>query len=169
MSRGCTRDVDRSSAVLVVDEYESAGGKEFFISFVDKEKDILFGFIRLRFPGDRMVFPELRVKTALIRELHVYGSVVSVNSKDDKKTQHHGFGKKLLKRAESIAWTNGYEYVAIISGVGVRDYYRKFGYRLVGEGEYMIKSKDDNPRIIWFHITFFLVVLFYVFYMMIYM
>jgi len=47
-------------------------------------------------------------------------------------------GKKLLERAEQIAIDSGKSHMAIISGVGVRDYYRKFGYSLVGP--YMLKK-----------------------------
>ena len=49
-----------------------------------------------------------------------------------------GFGEKLLKEAENIAMDNGKEEVAIISGIGSRNYYRKFGYERVGP--YMIRK-----------------------------
>ena len=52
--------------------------------------------------------------------------------------QHIGFGKRLIYRAESIAWKNGYRKIAIISAVGTRDYYRKMGYHL--ENTYMVKT-----------------------------
>ena len=66
---------------------------------------------------------------ALIRELHVYGDVKRVNQKVvDDKVQHIGFGKRLIYRAESIAWKNGYRKIAIISAVGTRDYYKPFDH-----------------------------------------
>lgn len=34
--------------------------------------------------------PELLGETSVIRELHVYGSVVPVSGKDDAKFQHQG-------------------------------------------------------------------------------
>ena len=52
--------------------------------------------------------------------------------------QHKGLGSKLLKYAEEIAIEHGKNKMVIISGVGVREYYRKFGYIL--EGPYMAKS-----------------------------
>ncbi|GAJ03509.1 unnamed protein product, partial [marine sediment metagenome] len=52
--------------------------------------------------------------------------------------QHKGYGKKLLLNAENIALDNGYNKISIISGVGVREYYRTFGYEL--DGPYMSKS-----------------------------
>lgn len=79
---------------------------------------------------------------ALVRELHVYGTMKRVGE-EGHQSQHTGLGKRLLQRAEQIArGDNRYglscEKVAIISGVGVRDYYRKQGYHL--ESTYMVKE-----------------------------
>jgi len=49
-----------------------------------------------------------------------------------------GFGKKLMIEAEKISQKNGYSKIAVISGIGVREYYRKLGYKL--EGTYMVKK-----------------------------
>ncbi len=51
--------------------------------------------------------------------------------------QHRGFGEKLLKAAEEIA-KERYDKISVISGVGVRDYYRRFGYKK--NFEYMTKK-----------------------------
>ena len=72
----------------------------------------------------------------MIRELHVYGELVSIGSR--KKVQHAGLGKRLMTEAEKIARQSGYEKIAVISGVGVRGYYRKLGYKL--QGSYMVKN-----------------------------
>ena len=74
---------------------------------------------------------------ALVRELHVYGTMKRVGQ-EGSQSQHTGMGKALLVKAEEIAKNNNYSKIAIISGVGVRDYYRKRGYTL--ESTYMIKS-----------------------------
>ena len=74
---------------------------------------------------------------ALVRELHVYGTMKRVGQ-EGSQSQHTGMGKALLAKAEEIAKNNNYSKIAIISGVGVRDYYRKRGYTL--ESTYMIKS-----------------------------
>lgn len=52
--------------------------------------------------------------------------------------QHRGYGEQLLKKAESIA-NEEFEKdkLLIISGIGVRDYYRKLGYHK--DGPYMSK------------------------------
>jgi len=74
----------------------------------------------------------------LIRELHVYGVMTPHNSENKGRTQHHGFGKRMLKKAEQIAYFNGVKKMAIISGVGVRQYYEKRGYYL--EDNFMKKK-----------------------------
>lgn len=102
---------------ILVEKYWANGGDEYFISAEDVEQDIILGFCRLRL-GER--------SEAMIRELHVYGSVAPIGDEGD--TQHKGWGSKLLKKAEDIALKEGRKKMLIISGVGVREYYRKFGY-----------------------------------------
>ncbi|XP_057244314.1 elongator complex protein 3-like, partial [Malurus melanocephalus] len=54
------------------------------------------------------------------------------------KFQHQGFGMLLMEEAERIALEeHGSWKIAVISGVGTRNYYRKIGYEL--EGPYMVK------------------------------
>jgi elongator complex protein 3 len=116
-------------------QYECCGGTEHFISSVSG--DSLIGFARLRFPSAEFR-PELR-GAALLRELHVYGSLVPVGV-DAAKTdewQHRNFGRMLLSRAEEIASAAGFGRLAIMSGIGVRPYYRREGYER--SGPYMVK------------------------------
>ena len=56
---------------------------------------------------------------------------------EKESSQHKGLGKKLIVMAEKITKEKGIAKVAVISGVGVRDYYRHIGYRL--ENTYMVK------------------------------
>jgi elongator complex protein 3 len=116
-------------------KYEACGGKEHFISAVSG--DSLIGFARLRFPS--MVFrPELD-GAALLRELHVYGSLVPVGKDAEaEEWQHRRYGKELLVRAEGIASSAGFGSLAIMSGIGVRPYYRQQGYER--SGPYMVKE-----------------------------
>lgn len=102
-------------------QYASSGGQEYFISADSLDKKTLFGFCRLRLDSNSPISP------ALIRELHVYGELVSVGGKG--KTQHRGLGGELIKIAEKISKESGARKVSIISGVGVRGYYKKKGYR----------------------------------------
>ncbi|MFA5163710.1 MAG: tRNA uridine(34) 5-carboxymethylaminomethyl modification radical SAM/GNAT enzyme Elp3 [Patescibacteria group bacterium] len=115
---------------IKVNSYKASGGQEYFISAVSRDGRILYGFCRLRLDASSRVAP------ALIRELHVYGELVSVGAK--KKTQHSGLGKELMKNAEAIVKQNKIKKMAVISGVGVRDYYRKLGYKL--KDSYLVKQ-----------------------------
>lgn len=155
---------------LRICEYNASGGKEFFIEVVNEE-GILFGLLRLRFPelkslhrvptatqrvlaegsheGENLTqidllkkLPELK-DCALIREIHIYGQALGLGIKGEKG-QHTGLGKWLMGEAEQIAREAGYKKIAVISGIGVREYYRKLGYNLVGE--YMVKSLSREER-----------------------
>lgn len=116
--------------------YTASGGTEYFISYESTE--YLIGFIRLRLNNNyENILPVLK-DCALIRELHVYSNLSNVGEDVKGSYQHKGFGRKLIEKAEEIAVKCGYHKIAIISGTGARDYYRKFGYTL--EDTYMIKN-----------------------------
>ncbi len=135
MSKGTTPDTDKIKLCRL--DYNASDGEEIFLSFEDVENDVLFGFIRLRIPS-KPFRKEIDTKTGLIRELHVYGSAVNIGKKEEGSWQHKGFGEKLLKEAERIAKEElGMKRMVVISGIGVRKYYEKFGYRL--NGSYMSK------------------------------
>lgn len=119
--------------------YRTTNGTETFLSFENKEKRTLVAFTRLRLPdehGENAVLPVLK-GAALIRELHTYGRHTKVGA-GGSQGQHVGFGRRLLTEAERIAKDAGFKRLAVISGIGVRDYYRKLGFVL--EGTYMVKS-----------------------------
>ncbi|XP_049721652.1 elongator complex protein 3 isoform X1 [Loxodonta africana] len=123
---------------LVRRDYVANGGWETFLSYEDPDQDILIGLLRLRKCSEETFRFELGGGVSIVRELHVYGSVVPVNSRDPTKFQHQGFGMLLMEEAERIAREeHGSGKIAVISGVGTRNYYRKIGYRL--QGPYMVK------------------------------
>ncbi len=122
-----------SDSEIMVDKYRASNGFEYFISFENPELDLLAGFIRLR--DGKPYFKEIE-DHALIRELHVYGTSIPIGASDREAAQHRGIGEKLLEFAEEIA-KEDYDRIAVISGVGARDYYRKHGYRR--RGNYMTK------------------------------
>jgi len=115
--------------------YEANNGNEFFISAVYPKQDLLLGFCRLRFPSGSLR-KEITKDSVLIRELHVYGKLTELGKKGS--IQHKGLGKQLLKKAEQIAKQNKKKKIVVISGVGVRNYYKKLGYKQ--EGPYMVKK-----------------------------
>jgi len=133
-------DEDPDEVTLDVHEYEVAGGTEHFVSFEDRDRDLLVGFCRLRFPNDP-VRRELQ-DAAVVRELHVYGSQVGVGQAGGEgQQQHRGYGRRLLATAEELAADAGYETLAVLSGIGVRQYYReKLGY--IQDGPYVSKRLD---------------------------
>ncbi|MBU0470843.1 MAG: tRNA uridine(34) 5-carboxymethylaminomethyl modification radical SAM/GNAT enzyme Elp3 [Nanoarchaeota archaeon] len=120
---------------IKVNEYEASGGKEFFISAEDPDQDLIVGFCRLRFPSESLR-EEITPTSALTRELHVYGTATAIG--DEGLVQHRGIGKRLMEKAEKISKQNNKDKMVVISGVGVRTYYEKIGYRK--EGPYMVKE-----------------------------
>jgi elongator complex protein 3 len=147
---------------LSITKYKASGGEEYFIQAESKDRKVLYGFCRLRLiaiplrKGDERGLKNLAIAinpptplskggvVALIRELHVYGELVSVpfgklGAGGKKKIiQHAGLGKKLMAEAEKIARKNSFKKMAVISGIGARGYYRKLGYKL--EKSYMVKG-----------------------------
>jgi elongator complex protein 3 len=119
--------------IIKKQHYCASKGNEFFISV--EYKDHILGFCRLRIPSS-FLRSEITEDSALIRELHVYGSAVGIGQKGE--VQHTGIGKKLVEEAENIAKTYYKKKMVVISGIGVRNYYRKLGYKK--EGPYMVKK-----------------------------
>jgi ELP3 family radical SAM enzyme/protein acetyltransferase len=153
-------EYDNEDARLFIRKYRASNGLEYFISFESYDKKAIYGFLRLRIPDISdsncdIMYEESLENMALIRELHVYGSVQNVGhfntliKTTSPECQHSGFGKKLLKKAEEIAFWNGTDGLVIISGMGVRDYYKKRGYYF--ENNYMVKKIKYN---LWLYIYF---------------
>lgn len=127
--------VDPKKIKLVVREYFSGEGKELFLAYEEVEQNKLIALLRLRFPG-RTFLRELK-NAALIREVHVYGKQIPVGKVFVGEKQHIGWGTKLMEDAENFAREAGYKKMAVISGIGTREYYKKKGYSL--KGTYMVK------------------------------
>ncbi len=134
------RIFDPQNVELRVKKYNANNAEELFISFDDALQDKLIGICRLRLPNkpNNAIFAELK-NAALVRELHVYGKQESLEKTGTSgKTQHLGYGRKLLQKAEAISKESGYNRIAVISAIGTREYYKKLGYKLIGN--YMIKD-----------------------------
>lgn len=133
--------------------YTASDGQEIFLQYISPDKKKLFALLRLRITSENK---------AIIREVHTYGKLKSINARNKKSLpaslrqsdslatvmtadeasqagpQHIGLGKKLIAEAEKIAKKEfKIDKISVISGIGVRDYYRKLGYKL--KDTYMVK------------------------------
>jgi len=69
----------------------------------------------------------------IIRELKVVGRELSIGERTDKGLQHKGFGKELINEAERICLeVFDKKHLFVLSGVGVKEYYRKLGFKEYG-------------------------------------
>ncbi len=108
-------------------DYEASKGKEIFLSF--ENETAIAAFTRLRISD--AVGSGIKQDYGMIRELHVYGQQAKL--RQGGKVQHKGLGSALLAEAEKIAKEEfDRKGMAVISGVGVREYYYGKGYRLSG-------------------------------------
>ncbi|MBI5077490.1 tRNA uridine(34) 5-carboxymethylaminomethyl modification radical SAM/GNAT enzyme Elp3 [Candidatus Falkowbacteria bacterium] len=134
-------------ARMSITKYRASDGEEYFLEFASKDKKNLFAFLRLRLPDkkERNFIPEIQ-NCAMIREVHTYGRLIPLKKTKEKAVQHVGFGKHLVRTAEKIAAARGFQKIAIISGIGVRGFYRKLGFKRAGT--YMIKKcKTKNVKL----------------------
>jgi len=133
--------VDLADLAMKVLPFEAGAGQEFFISYEYPAEDKICALLRLRFSsyslqGKTHFIPELE-GAALVRELHTYGEQIALKTSEDKAVQHSGLGKRMMWEAEQLAKKAGYKKIAVIAGIGVREYYRKLGYDL--KNTYMVK------------------------------
>ena len=127
-----------SQAKLFIEEYRASGATEYFLQYASKDKQKLYSFLRLRLPDKNETnFIDEINGCALIREVHTYGRLVPIK-KAGAGIQNQGLGTRLTHKAEEIALKNGWKKIAVISGVGVRGFYRRLNYRK--SGTYMTKT-----------------------------
>lgn len=124
--------------------YEASGGTEYFISIEDAAGDTVIGYLRLRIPSEAAHRTEIKNQLAsVVRELHVLGPAVPIGKKISTAYQHRGYGRLLLQEAERLsAQEEERKKILILSGLGVRDYYKRQGYK--NEGPYMSKILDSS-------------------------
>ena len=117
--------------------YDVVEGEEVMLSYEDAG-GTLYGLLRLSIikpcaDGVAEVTP-----VATVRELHVFGPEVALGERVGAAAQHRGLGAALLAEAEQMAAHRyGAPVLRVLSGVGVRQYYRNLGYAL--EEPYMVK------------------------------
>ncbi len=119
--------------------YSASEGEEVFLSYEDSSHDIIFAYLRLRFPSSKAHRPEIAgEKVCLVRELRSLGTSLPLGTRDESSWQHKGLGKSLMSEAERIAdEVYGARKLVVTAAVGTRQYYRSLGFSL--EGPYMSK------------------------------
>ena len=131
-----TPDIDNIQ--ILTDQYIASEGKEYFISIEDPKNNVLLGYLRLRIPSRKAHRQEItELPAAIVRELHVYGPVVPVGRRISEAWQHKGYGIQLLEEAEKIAKDAKLKKIIVISALGTKRYYMRFGYK--HDGPYMSK------------------------------
>lgn len=131
---------------LVPLRYASSIGDEIFLQFVTAE-DKIVGFCRLSLPSEAVFLEELG-RSAMIREVHVYGGIVSFDGRAGTegrgKSQHLGLGRRLVEEAARIATDQGFDNLAVISAIGTRHYYRGLGFE---DGRlYQHRALEPEPQ-----------------------
>jgi elongator complex protein 3 len=106
--------------------YATADGEERFLELCAPD-DRIAAFLRLSLPRSAPQPRELS-GAAIVRELHVYGPSLPLSRRSAGRAQHAGFGQRLLGEAARRASDAGHATLAVVSGVGTREYYRARGF-----------------------------------------
>ena len=135
---------DLEKVEILTKQYEASEGQELFISAEDPENNVLLGYLRMRIPSEKAHRVEIKaVPSAIIRELHVYGQLVPVGKHSENAWQHRGYGSELLRAAERLAIEQfGLKKLLVISALGTRRYYMRFGYER--DGVYVSKRLNNS-------------------------
>lgn len=135
------RKVSFNDLELETIKYNTTVSTEYFISYKTKDTGQICSFLRLSLPNKKLsrdnFIEELR-NGAVIREVHVYGSVVNIGKESNGQSQHLGLGKKMIEISENIASKNRFNTISVISAIGTKEYYRKRGFS--DNGLYMSKN-----------------------------
>jgi elongator complex protein 3 len=125
---------DLEKVQILTQRYEASEGTELFISAEDPQNNVLLGYLRMRVPSPKAHRLEITASpSAIVRELHVYGQLVPVGKHSETAWQHKGYGAELLKEAERLAKVEfGLKKLLVISALGTRRYYKRFGYERDG-------------------------------------
>ncbi len=100
----------------------------------DPAGGVVAGFLRMRLPSEDKWREELQGKTAIIREVKIFGTAIGIGEQSEvESSQHKGLGSHLMQIAEKIAseyW--GTEKILVTAGIGVREWYKTLNYERIG-------------------------------------
>jgi elongator complex protein 3 len=131
--------IDKENIEVDVHRYSASGGEEMFISLVDNKHDAVVGYLRLREMGSPHRWELQQNQGLIIRELKIVGRELPIGEKTETGWQHKGFGQQLINEAEQIcAEEFDKNHLFVLSGVGVKEYYRKLDFK--DKGVYLCKK-----------------------------
>jgi len=132
-------EIDKDDLLFNYSFYKASGAEEIFISLVEKNLDAIVGYLRLRNIIDSHRFELQKKPCMIIRELKVVGRELSLGKRTKDALQHKGCGKDLMNEAQRICKEDfDKRYLFVLSGVGVKEYYRKLGFK--DNGVYLSKT-----------------------------
>ena len=132
-------EINEDQIILKNIKYKSNESEGIFISLVDKSINGLIGYLRLRDIQKSHRYELQKNPCMIIRELKVVGFEIPLGKKNKSSMQHKGFGKKLILEAERICYEDfDKKYLFVLSGIGVKQYYRNLNFR--DEGVYLYKK-----------------------------
>jgi elongator complex protein 3 len=132
-------EINEDEIGINIDFYDASNSEEIFISIVEEKLDAIIGFLRLRNIVNSHRFELQRNPCMIIRELKVVGRELSFGKRSKKGIQHKGYGKELIEEAERICIEEyDKKHLFVLSGVGVKEYYRNIGF--IDNGVYLEKT-----------------------------
>ena len=132
-------EIDENNICIKTIYYDASGGEEIFISLIEKNQDALIGYLRLRNIINSHRYELLKKPCMIIRELKIVGRELPIGGKSSSAMQHKGYGKDLMKEVERICLEEyNKKELFVLSGVGVKEYYRKLGFK--DNGVYLSKT-----------------------------
>ena len=122
---------------VYVENYSAVGGEEFFLSLETRDRSVLGGYLRLRFPSSKAHRFEISGESALLREVRAYDTLLKTR-KNYNIFNDDSFTSRLIKHAEDIMIANGKTEIITKCGIGEYNYYNKRGYK--PKGNYLQKK-----------------------------
>ena len=132
--------IDLSEVVMKQIQYTASGGTEVFLSLMTKPSKAVIGYLRLRMIENAHRQELNKGSVAMIREVKVVGQELEIGQKSEGSIQHRGFGTQLIHEAERISEEEfDQKQLFVLSGVGVKEYYRKY-HQFLDNGVYLWKK-----------------------------
>jgi elongator complex protein 3 len=124
-----TVDMHRLDITYKSCTYTANNSDELFLSLQDASQGVLVGYLRLRDIASSHRAELVKEPCMIIRELRILGREAPLGERTEGAIQHRGYGKQLIHEAERICTEDyGKHSLFVLSGIGVKPYYRKLGF-----------------------------------------